>query len=89
LDEKRLFGPYRLSPGRRSYGTDEHNVGVVQQRSGIVCDMSQKPGIARPLAAAQTVALANSVACEDAVVVAGGSNVLVHLAPAELAKEPN
>jgi Phosphotransferase enzyme family len=34
------------------------------------------------LAAARAVALANSVACEDAVVVAGGSNVLVHLKPA-------
>ncbi|HEV7585709.1 MAG TPA: aminoglycoside phosphotransferase family protein [Solirubrobacteraceae bacterium] len=34
------------------------------------------------MAAARAVALANSVACEDAVVVAAGSNVLVHLKPA-------
>jgi hypothetical protein len=34
------------------------------------------------LAAARAVALANSVACEDALVVATGSNVLVHLKPA-------
>jgi hypothetical protein len=36
---------------------------------------------ARALAAAQAVARANSVACDDAVVVAAGSNVLVHLKP--------
>ena len=36
----------------------------------------------RALAAARAVALANSVACEDAVVVAARSNVLVHLKPA-------
>jgi hypothetical protein len=34
------------------------------------------------LAAARAVALAHSVACEDAVVLAAGSNVLVHLKPA-------
>jgi hypothetical protein len=45
-------------------------------------DMTEKPGTARALAAARAVALANSVACEDAVVVAAGSNVLVHLKPA-------
>ena len=44
--------------------------------------MTEKPGTARALAAARAVALANSVACEDAVVVAAGSNVLVHLKPA-------
>jgi hypothetical protein len=44
--------------------------------------MTEKPGTARALAAAQAVALANSVACDDAVVVAAGSNVLVHLKPA-------
>jgi hypothetical protein len=44
--------------------------------------MSEKPGTARALAAARAVALANSVACQDAVVVAAGSNVLVHLKPA-------
>jgi Phosphotransferase enzyme family len=44
--------------------------------------MTEKPGIARALAAARAVALANSVACDDAVVVAAGSNVLVHLKPA-------
>jgi Phosphotransferase enzyme family len=38
-------------------------------------------GALRALAAARTVALANSVACEDAVVVAARSNVLVHLRP--------
>jgi hypothetical protein len=36
---------------------------------------------ARALAAARAVALGNSVACEDAVVVAARSNVLVHLKP--------
>jgi hypothetical protein len=44
--------------------------------------MAENPGTARALAAARAVALANSVACEDAVVVAAGSNVLVHLKPA-------
>src|SRR4051812_45166405 len=44
--------------------------------------MSEKPGTARALAAARAVALTNSVACEDAVVVADRSNVLVHLKPA-------
>ncbi len=44
--------------------------------------MTQKPGTERALAAARAVALANSVACHDAVVVAAGSNVLVHLKPA-------
>ena len=33
------------------------------------------------MAAAQAVALAHSVACEDAVLVTGASNVLVHLRP--------
>jgi hypothetical protein len=44
--------------------------------------MTQKPAAARALAAARAVALAHSVECEDAVVVAAGSNVLVHLKPA-------
>jgi hypothetical protein len=44
--------------------------------------MTEKPRTARALAAARAVALANSVACEDAAVVAAGSNVLVHLKPA-------
>jgi hypothetical protein len=44
--------------------------------------MTKDPSTARALAAAQAVALANSVACEDAVVVAARSNVLVHLKPA-------
>lgn len=44
--------------------------------------MSAKPATARALAAARAVARANAVACEDAVVLAGGSNVLVHLKPA-------
>jgi hypothetical protein len=44
--------------------------------------MAENPGTARALAAARAVALAHSVACEDAVVVAAGSNVLVHLKPA-------
>src|SRR5436190_196304 len=44
--------------------------------------MTQKPGTARAVAAARAVALASSVACDDAVVVAAGSNVLVHLKPA-------
>ncbi|MFZ0325348.1 MAG: phosphotransferase [Actinomycetes bacterium] len=44
--------------------------------------MYEKPGMARALAAAREVALAHSVACDDAVVLAGGSNVVVHLKPA-------
>jgi hypothetical protein len=44
--------------------------------------MAEDPGTERALAAARTVALANSVACEGAVVVAARSNVLVHLKPA-------
>ena len=44
--------------------------------------MAEKPGTARALAAARAVALANSVPCEDALVLAAGSNVLVHLKPA-------
>jgi Phosphotransferase enzyme family len=44
--------------------------------------VTETPGTARAVAAARAVALANSVACEDAVVVACGSNVLVHLKPA-------
>jgi hypothetical protein len=56
--------------------------GSAQQLSGILCDMAEKPGTARALAAARAVALANSVPCEDAVVLAAGSNVLVHLKPA-------
>jgi hypothetical protein len=48
----------------------------------MLCDMTEQPGTARALAAARAVALANSVDCEDAVVVAAGSNVLVHLKPA-------
>jgi hypothetical protein len=44
--------------------------------------MAENSGAARALAAAQAVAVAHSVACEDAVVVAAGSNVLVHLKPA-------
>src|SRR6202035_1645105 len=44
--------------------------------------MTEEPGTARALEAARAIALANSVACEDAVVVAAGSNVLVHLKPA-------
>lgn len=44
--------------------------------------MDEDGRTARALAAARAVALANSVACEDAVVVAARSNVLVHLKPA-------
>lgn len=44
--------------------------------------MTEDLGTLRALAAARAVALANSVACEDAVVVAARSNVLVHLRPA-------
>ena len=36
----------------------------------------------RPLAAAQAVARAYGVACDDAVRIAGGSNTLIHLRPA-------
>jgi hypothetical protein len=48
----------------------------------MLCAMAENPDAARALAAARAVALAHSVACEDAVVLAGGSNVLVHLKPA-------
>jgi Phosphotransferase enzyme family len=44
--------------------------------------MPEEPVAARALAAARAVARANSVPCEDAVVLAVGSNVLVHLKPA-------
>jgi hypothetical protein len=44
-----------------------------------VCEVTENPETARAVAAAQAVARAHSVACEDAVVLAGGSNVLVHL----------
>jgi len=44
--------------------------------------MSEDPGTGRALAAARAVALANSVPCNDAVVVSARSNVLVHLRPA-------
>ena len=44
--------------------------------------MSVAPGTARAIAAARAVALAHSVACEDAAVLAGGSNLVVHLKPA-------
>jgi Phosphotransferase enzyme family len=37
-----------------------------------------------PLAAARAVACAHGVRCEDAVVIAAGSNVLVHLKPAPI-----
>ena len=50
----------------------------------MVSDMSQKPGAARASAAAQAVAHAHSVACDDAVLMAAGSNVLVHLKPAPI-----
>ncbi len=45
-------------------------------------EMSEERGTARASAAARAVALANGVECEDAAVVAAGSNVLVHLKPA-------
>jgi hypothetical protein len=44
--------------------------------------MTENPGAARALAAARAVAAAHGVAGEDAVVVAAGSNVMVHLRPA-------
>lgn len=44
--------------------------------------MSEKPGATRAVAAACAVALANSIVCDDPVVVGAGSNVLVHLKPA-------
>jgi hypothetical protein len=47
-----------------------------------LCDVTKEAGTARALAAACAVALTNCVACADAVVVAAGSNVLVHLKPA-------
>jgi hypothetical protein len=44
--------------------------------------MADQPTAARGLAAATAVARASSVACDDAVVLAAGSNTLVHLRPA-------
>lgn len=44
--------------------------------------MTDEPTAARALAAATAVARSNSVACEDAVALAAGSNTLVHLRPA-------
>jgi hypothetical protein len=44
--------------------------------------MTDDTATARALAAARAVALGHGVACEDAVVVAARSNVLVHLKPA-------
>ena len=44
--------------------------------------MPERPETARAVAAARAVALAHGVPCEDAVALAGGSNVLVHLRPA-------
>jgi Phosphotransferase enzyme family len=44
--------------------------------------MAENPDAARALAAARAVALAHSLAFDEAVVVAAGSNVLVRLAPA-------
>jgi hypothetical protein len=44
--------------------------------------MTENSGAARALAAARAVAVAHSVECEDAVVLAAGSNVMVHLKPA-------
>jgi hypothetical protein len=43
---------------------------------------ADKTGEASALAAAQAVARAHGVACDEAVRIAGGSNVLVHLKPA-------
>lgn len=58
--------------------------GTSRRRSGIVSNMSQIPVAARALAAARAVALAHSVACDDAAALTGGSNALVHLAPAPI-----
>lgn len=52
--------------------------------SGILYDMAHRSVSDRALTAAQGVALAHSVVCDDALVIAGGSNVLVHLKPAPL-----
>jgi phosphotransferase family enzyme len=43
---------------------------------------AEKTGEAAPIAAAQAVARAHGVACDEAVRIAAGSNVLVHLKPA-------
>jgi hypothetical protein len=52
--------------------------------AGIMFPMPEDLGTVRALAAARAVAVAHSVACEDAVVVAARSNVLVHLKPAPI-----
>ena len=44
--------------------------------------MADEAGEASALAAAQAVARAHGVACDDAVLIAAGSNALVHLKPA-------
>ena len=46
--------------------------------------MADKTGEASALAAAQAVAREHGVACDEAVRIAGGSNVLVHLKPAPI-----
>jgi hypothetical protein len=43
---------------------------------------AEKAGEASPLAAAQAVAREHGVACDEAVLIAAGSNALVHLKPA-------
>lgn len=45
-------------------------------------DAADRVGEATPLAAAQAVAREYGVACDEAVLIAAGSNVLVHLKPA-------
>ncbi len=44
--------------------------------------IADRTGEASSLAAAQTVARGHGVACDEAVPIAAGSNVLVHLKPA-------
>lgn len=46
-----------------------------------MCDVTGEAGPKQALAAARAVALAARLPCADAVVLAGGSNVLVHLKP--------
>src|SRR4051794_35673842 len=51
-------------------------------RGGAPPVTTTETGAASAVAAAQAVARAHGVACDDAVRIAGGSNVLVHLRPA-------
>ena len=63
-----------------SQPSDAHDVPLTLGVAGAVT--AAKTGEASSLAAAQAVAREHGVACDEAVLIAAGSNVLVHLKPA-------